>query len=118
MKQRMEQAQAKLRQMDQELQQRLEAMDNAQGQAKVDAMAEAIRTLITQRKEMNEQRAEMMQEMMQHMGQHMMMCPPDGQGRQTMTKCPMMQRRGPATQRPRQRSGRTMPAQPDVQTNE
>jgi predicted transcriptional regulator len=92
--QRMEQAQARMREMNQELKSRLDAMDKAQGQARTDAMEQAIRTLIGQRLEMDERRAEMMRGMAEHMGQHMMMGP---DGCRMMAKCPMMMCCAPAT---------------------
>ena len=77
-------AQAKLAEMDAQLQKRGDAMNTATGQAKVDAMAAVINELVTQRKTMHAEMEKRQSAMMEHMSAHM------AAGGKMMADCPMM----------------------------
>lgn len=85
----MQQMQAMMMKMDQQLDAKVQTMNQASGDAKVTAMAGVINELVSQRKQMHDRMAQMRQKMMGHMAQHMQMGMSDQQ-KNAMKDCPMM----------------------------
>lgn len=93
MTQHMQEARARMEDLDKQLDAKLAAMREARGEAKVTAMAAVIEELVGQRHSMHDEHMRVMHGMMMHMGEHAAIGM-EGKAHEAMMQCPMMQMHG------------------------